>query len=171
MPQQYIPEDEEPERPSKSQLKREMEHLQKLGGELVKLQAETLERFPLADDLRNAIAEYHRVKGHEAVRRQLQFIGRLMRNEDGVAISKALAQVRSGSLEEKRRLHLAEQWRNRLLEEGDPALGELLDKHPGADRQQLRQLIRSAALEHERGKPPAASRKLFRMLREILFGS
>ncbi len=170
MPMQYIPEDQAPDRPSKSQLKRHMEQLQHLGGELVKLHPEALGRIPLGEDVRAAIAEYHRLKGREGMRRQLQYIGRLMRSEDGAAISAALVQAQSGGLEEKRRLHLTEQWRERLLEQGDSALGGFLDKHPQADRQRLRQLIRAAALEHERGKPPAAARKLFRYLREILFG-
>ncbi len=170
MPMQYIPEDQAPDRPSKSQLKRHMERLQRLGEELVKLHPEALGCIPLGEDVRAAIAEYHRLKGREGMRRQLQYIGRLMRSEDGAAISAALVQAQSGGLEEKRRLHLTEQWRERLLEQGDSALGGFLDEHPQADRQRLRQLIRAAALEHERGKPPAAARKLFRYLRDILFG-
>ncbi len=165
-----IPDARIPDRPSKSQLKRDMQRLQYLGGELVKLHPGALERIPLGEEVRAAIAEYHRVRGREGLRRQLQYIGRLMRGEDGAAVHAALERAQSGGLEEKRRLRLTEQWRDRLLGQGDLALTEFLDAHPRADRQQLRQYIRAAAREHKRGKPPAAARKLFRYLRETLFG-
>jgi ribosome-associated protein len=158
------------ERPSKSQVKREMQHLQALGEQLTRLPADALDAFPVGNDLRAAIAEHRRLKGREALRRHLQYIGRLMRGEDAAAIEQALEAARSGGMEEKRRLHLTEQWRDRLLQQGDDALADFLGEHPGADRQHLRQLLRSAAQEQARGKPPAAARKLFKYLREVLFG-
>ncbi len=157
------------DRPSKSQLKRDMDALQQLGEQLTHLGADDLARMPISDSLSRALAEYKRVKGRGAMRRQLQYIGKVMRNEDGEAIAEALEQARAGSVEDKRRLHLTEQWRDRLLEQGDEALGDFLSGHPQADRQQLRQLIRGAAQEQARGKPPASARKLFRYLKETLF--
>ncbi len=166
---EYEPEEYTDERPSKSQVKREMQHLQDLGEQLVKLPSDALANIALRDELREAIAEHRRLKGREALRRHLQFIGRLMRKEDAAAIEQALEAAQSGSVEEKRRLHLTEQWRDRLLDEGDGALADFLAQHPGADRQHLRQLLRSAAQEQARGKPPAAARKLFKYLRDVLF--
>jgi len=156
-----------PERPSKSQIKREMQHLQDLGQQLAKLAPDALSAIAVNDDLRAAIAEHHRLKGREALRRHLQYIGRLMRKEDATSIEKALQAAQSGSVEDKRRLHLTEQWRDRLLLQGDEALADFLDGHPGADRQHLRQLVRKAAQEQVRGKPPAAARKLFKYLRQL----
>ncbi len=165
------PDKQDQERPSKSQIKREMEHLQALGQQLIKLNPEALEAIAIHDDLRAAIAEHRRLKSREALRRHLQYIGRLMRGENAAAIEKALEAAQSGSVEDKRRLHLTEQWRDRLLEQGDEALADFLGEYPDADRQHLRQLIRTAAQELARGKPPAAARKLFKYLREVLFGS
>ena len=166
---EYEADEQYPDRPSKSQIKREMQHLQELGEQLSKLSPEALAKIAIADALRDAIAEHRRLKGREALRRHRQYIGRLMRDEDAGAIEQALEAAQSGSVEEKRRLHLTEQWRDRLLERGDSALADFLAEFPGADRQHLRQLLRTAAQEQARGKPPAAARKLFKYLREMLF--
>ena len=156
-----------PERPSKSERKREMLRLQALGERLADLGPEPLERVPVSAELQAALAELGRIKAREGRRRQLQYIGRLMRGEDTDAIAQALARLEAGSTAEKRRLHQLEQWRERLLSEGDGALGTFLDQHPAADRQHLRQLIRGAQTERDQQRPPAAARKLFRYLREI----
>jgi ribosome-associated protein len=157
-----------PERPSKSQRKREMHQLQALGERLVELNQEQIAGIPLGTELLQALEEMRRIKGREARRRQLQYIGKLMRHEDGNAIAAALERLRAGGIEQTRRLHQLERWRDRLIEQGDGALGELIAAHPGADRQQIRQLVRGARREQELHKPPAASRKLFRYLRAIM---
>jgi len=164
----YIDDEPLPERPSKSQRKREMHQLQALGEHLVELNQEQIAGIPLGTELLQALEEMRRIKGREARRRQLQYIGRLMRHEDGDAIAAALERLKAGGIEQTRRLHQLERWRDRLIEQGDGALGELIAAHPGADRQQIRQLVRSARREQELNKPPAASRKLFRYLREIM---
>jgi ribosome-associated protein len=129
-----------------------------------------LARVPVSAELRAAVEEMRRLKAREARRRQLQYIGRLMRAEDADAIAQAVAEAEAGSAAAKRRLHLLERWRERLLGEGDSALAAFLDAHPDADRQHLRQLIRRARFELDQGRPPAASRKLFRYLRRITGG-
>ncbi len=161
------PDDRLPERPSKSQRKREMHQLQALGERLVKLNPELLSEISLGTELLEALVEMGRIKGREARRRQLQYIGRLMRHEDGDAIAAALERLKAGGIEQTRRLHQLERWRDRLIEQDGDALGELLAAHPGTDRQQVRQLVRNARKERELNKPPAASRKLFRYLRSL----
>lgn len=156
-----------PERPSKSQRKREMHLLQALGERLVELKPEQISEIPLGTALLEALREMGRIKGREARRRQLQYIGRLMRLEDGDAIAAALERLKAGGIEQTRRLHQLERWRDRLIEQDDGALEELLAAHPGTDRQQVRQLVRSARKERKLNRPPAASRKLFRYLRSL----
>jgi ribosome-associated protein len=156
------------ERPSKSARKREVQRLQDLGEQLTKLNPEQVAQIPVGEQLLKALEEMHRLKGREAQRRQLQYIGRLMRDEDGDAVAAALERLKAGGIEQTRRLHLLERWRDRLIDEGDEALGELMADHPAINPQQVRQLVRSARRELELEKPPAASRKLFRYLREVL---
>jgi len=156
------------DRPSKSQRKREMQWLQGLGERLAALAPEALPPLPLSDRLRAALDELRRIRSREARRRQLQYIGRVMRSEDGEAIAAALERLTAGGLQQRRLLHQAEHWRDRLLAEGDAALAELLAEYPGGDAQQLRQLLRSAQQERDQARPPAAARRLFRQLRALM---
>jgi ribosome-associated protein len=162
------PDSELPERPSKSQVKREMHRLQELGDRLAALQPEQLAHIPLEAGLRAALDELRRIKSREARRRQLQYIGKLMRNADAHAITTTLASQEAGGLAQTRRLHTLEHWRDRLIAEGDPAVTELVAAHSRALPQELRQLVRNARRERASGKPPAAARRLFRYLRETL---
>jgi ribosome-associated protein len=159
--------DDIPARPSKSEIKRAMDALQDLGRDLVELPASVLARFELPDALRDAVREAQRFPQREARRRQLQYIGRLMRGIDPAPIAAQLAALRGESAAETARQHTLERWRERLLE-ADSALTDLLIKHPGADIQHLRQLIRSARQEAVASKPPKSNRALFRALRELL---
>ncbi|MFN3593283.1 MAG: ribosome biogenesis factor YjgA [Thiobacillaceae bacterium] len=151
--------------PSKTRLKKEMHALQALGTALVGLSPQQLERMDLPETLHEAVLEAQRIRGHEARRRQLQYIGRLMRNIDAEPIAAQLAHVQGESAAAKAEFHAVERWRARLLED-DTALGEWLATHPGCDAQMLRQLIRNARREAAEGKPPRASRALFRLLRD-----
>lgn len=161
--------DDDFDRPSKSALKRQMTALQKLGEELVGLSDRELARIPIADeDLHRVILEARGINSRSARRRHLQYLGKLMRSVDPEPIERALAELHQGRRESARAFQGLEHWRDRLLAEGDGALDELLADQPGADRQQLRQLIRQHRREVEAGKPPAASRKLFRYLRELI---
>lgn len=153
---------------SKSQRKREAHALQALGESLVKLNKSALDQIPLPDDLRHAIGEAQRLHQHGALKRQLQYIGKLMRQCDVEPIRNAYEKVTNSYREDVEQHHKLEQWRNRLLAEGDQALEQLLDEHAEVDRQHLRQLIRKANQEAARGKPPKAARELFRYLRQII---
>jgi ribosome-associated protein len=158
--------DDSPERPSKSQRKRDMHALQEMGAELVELSAERLARIDMPDDLREALREAQRLTRHEARRRQMQYIGRLMRDADPAPIRAALDAINGASAVETARQHRLERLRERLLED-ESVLTEIGTAHPGADLTRLKQLRRGALHEREAGKPPKNFRELFRLLREI----
>jgi ribosome-associated protein len=151
--------------PSKSQKKRESTALQDLGVELVKLSKDRLSRMNLPERLYQELLEAQRLSAHGAIRRQMQFIGKLMRDVDVEPIVEQLSAIRGESSAAKAEFHLLERWRERLLED-DAALTEWLASHPEADAQQMRQLIRNARKEATEGKPPKSSRQLFRLLRD-----
>ena len=160
------PTDDYIEEKSKSQLKREADALQKIGEQLINMSAHELEDIPLPDNLVSAIEDARQMK-KGALKRQRQFIGKLMRDLDPKPIIDALEARKAKALEQNRNFHRLEAWRDRLLDEGDAALNEFLDDYPAADRQKLRQLIRQAKKEAEQGKPPKSARNLFRYLREL----
>ncbi|MEH0743082.1 ribosome-associated protein [Vibrio cholerae] len=151
---------------SKSELKRDMEELQKLGEELVNLKPSVLEKFPLSEDLADAIRDAQRFK-NEARRRQLQFIGKLMRHEDPEPIQAALDKIRNKHSQTTALLHKLEQLRDRVVEEGDSAIEEVLTLYPDADRQRLRQLARQANKEKQANKPAKAYREIFQILKAL----
>jgi len=150
---------------SKTRRKKEMHELQSLGAALVALSAAHLARMSIPDELARAVHEARQLSSHGARRRQMQYIGRLMRELDAEPIRAQLAAVHGGSAEERARHQRLEHWRTRLLED-DGALTEFADAHPGGDLQQLRALIRSARREQTEGRPPRAFREIFRVLRE-----
>ncbi|GAA3570439.1 ribosome biogenesis factor YjgA [Marinobacter xestospongiae] len=154
---------------SKSQLKREMQDLQDLGKQMLALSSEQLATLPIGDTLRRAIEESHRIRQNEARRRHLQYIGKVMRQEDDIdALRRAIGAFHAGSEEHTRRLHLAERWRDRMVQEGDSAVGEFLDYCPAADIQHLRNLARNARREAQQEKNTGQGKKLFRYLRECI---
>ncbi len=153
-------------RPSKSQRKREMLALQEMGAALVGLPAGRLERIEMPEALRGAIREARRLTQHEARRRQMQYIGRLMRDADPAPIREALDAERGASVRENARQHRLERLRERLLND-EAVLAEIGAAHPGADLARLRQLRGNVLREREEGRPPRAFRELFRLLREI----
>lgn len=152
-------------RPSKSQKKREMHALQDLDEELVKLSQDRLDKLDLPDALYDAVMDARRFTKHEARRRQMQFIGKVMRDIDTEPIAEQLAEIKGESATAKAEFHALERWRDRLLAD-DAALTEWLAQHPSGDSQQLRNLIRNARKEAAAGKPPKSSRELFRWLRD-----
>lgn len=154
------------EKPSKSAIKRAMTELQDLGEQLVALSAEQLKKIELPEDLRDAVRDAQRFTQHEARRRQLQYIGRLMRNLDAEPIRAALDDIRGVSAAANARQHALERLRARFLAD-EKVIGEIAATHPDADLQKLRQLRRNALKEQELGKPPRAFRELFRVLREL----
>ncbi len=158
--------EEEPK--SKSALKREMTALQNIGEELVNLSPAKLAKIPMPELLEEAVMLARRLKNREGKRRQLQYIGKIMRNIDSDAIKQRLESFHHQSQSFRQHFHYLEQWRDRLTSEGDKALDELLTEAPALDRQHLRQLIRQAKKEQSQNKPPAASRKIFKYLQESL---
>ena len=151
---------------SKTEMKEDMEALQKLGEELVGLKPSSLEKFPLNDDLREAIANAQRFK-NEAKRRQLQYIGKLMRQVDPEPIQAELDRLRNKHSQATAELHKLEEMRDRIITEIDPAIEEVMGEHPDADRQRLRQLARQAQKEKGGNKPPKASREIFQILKAL----
>ena len=155
------------ERPSKSARKREMQALQDIGTTIVKLSDGELATIPLEGDLQEAILTARRIKSHEGLRRQLQFIGKLMRLSDTRAIEAALYDLEHGRQQHNQHFHQLEKLRDELIAQGVSAMDKVLETYPQADRQHLRQLITAAVKEREQEKPPASARKLFRYLREL----
>ena len=162
------------EEPSKSARKREALRLQDVGRALTQLKAQDLATFDLPNSLTLAIEEYGRINSREGGRRQLQYIGRLMRKLDTAAIELQLQHLRGESNAARHALHTVELWRDRLLK--DPqALTLLLQEHPSIDRQKLRQLLKNATttgsvLQNEPPNPAQkqSARALFRFLRDQL---
>ncbi len=150
---------------SKSQRKRESTALQDLGKELFELSRDQLKKMNLPEALLEALLEAKRLTSHGAMRRQMQFIGKVMRDIDIEPINQQLAAIRGESNIAKAAFHALENWRTRLIED-DAALTEWLLAHPDTDVQQIRQLIRNARRETAEAKPPKSSRALFKLLRE-----
>jgi len=152
---------------SKTQRKRESHSLQDIGEELVALSVERLESLNLPQNLLDAVLAAKRISKFGALRRQMQYLGRLMRDVDAEPIRERLDGWKGQSSAEIARMHQTERWRTRLLDD-DQALGELATAHPGADIQRLRTLIRNTQREAEAKKPPKSFRELYQALREIL---
>ncbi|AIR60475.1 ribosome-associated protein [Enterobacter sp. Ap-916] len=151
---------------SKSEIKRDAEELKRLGVELMELGKNALEKIPLDDDLRAAIELAQRIK-KEGRRRQVQLIGKMMRSRDMDPIRQALDKLKNRHNQQVSLFHKLEALRDRLVEEGDDAMSEVLRLYPQADRQQLRVLIRNAQKEKAANKPPKSYRQIFSYLREL----
>ena len=167
MKQQYDDSDEIDLPPSKTKIKKQMHELQDLGEELVGLSKEHLAKVEIPDSLRLAVRDVKKMKSFGAIKRQMQYIGKLMRDVDPEPIRAKLAEWNGTSRQHIAWLHQVERWRDRLLEEPE-ALTELLATCPGADVQHLRNLIRNALKEKELNKPPKSYREIFQILRDII---
>jgi ribosome-associated protein len=151
---------------SKTRRKKDMLALQDLGTQLVELNEQQLQTMQLPESLLEAVQDARRLTKHEARRRQMQYIGRLMRDIDAAPIRDRLEQWQGQGREHTAQLHALERWRDELLA-GDSALERFLGEYPGADSQKLRTLIRNARREQGAALPPRSYRELFRALREI----
>jgi ribosome-associated protein len=161
--------EQEYERPSKSQLKRDMTALQKLGAELIAESRDRVKRVPMPEDVRDAILECQLIKDHEGRRRQLQYVGKKMRTLDEAELAliqntidswKGLSKAGTAAM------HALERRRERLLAD-DNVLTELLTQHPQLDAQQVRAMIRNARKEQAENKPPKAYREIFQLLKQL----
>jgi ribosome-associated protein len=151
---------------SKTRKKKDMLALQDLGVKLVGLNEQQLETMQLPESLLAAVRDARRLTKHEARRRQMQYIGRLMRDIDAAPIRDRLEQWLGQGREHTAQLHTLERWREELLA-GDPALARFLQEYPGADSQKLRTVIRNARRELSAALAPRSYRELFRVLREM----
>ncbi|AMP38197.1 DUF615 domain-containing protein [Ralstonia solanacearum] len=169
-----IGDDDNPDTPkSKSQRKREVTALQDLGAALEALPKDKLAKVPLPESLADALQQARRITNHEGKRRQMQYIGKLMRaltDDDVEAIRRVLATFVGASKAETARLHAIERWRDRLAAD-DGAITEFIAAHPDTDVQALRTLVRNARKEAQQGKPPKSSRELFQMVKQALAGN
>ncbi|HET9700526.1 MAG TPA: ribosome biogenesis factor YjgA [Burkholderiales bacterium] len=153
--------------PSKTQRKRQMEALQDLGERLVALNKERLAQMDLPDSLRAAVEEARRIRSHGALRRQMQYIGKLMRSVDAEPIRARFAAWDGNSREHAAWLHRLERLREGLVAD-ERAADEVAREFAGADLQRLRSLARSARKEAAEGRPPRSYRALFDALKEII---
>jgi ribosome-associated protein len=161
--------EQEYERPSKSELKRQMDELQKLGAQLVAEPRDRVKRVPMPEDVKEAILMCQTITNHEGRRRQLQFVGKKMRTlteEEVAVIQRTIDSWKGASKAETAALHALERRRDKLLAD-DTALTKLLEEHPELDVQHLRTLIRNARKEQAESKPPKAYRELFQILKDL----
>jgi ribosome-associated protein len=154
---------------SKSQLKREAEAKQKLAERLVDISEANLAKMPLEHDLLEAVKTARKInRKKEGFRRQLQLLGKLMREVDTAPIESALNLLGNQHLQANAHFHYLEHARDSIVTQGNEAIERLVAKYPALDRQKLRQLQRKAVKESELNKPPIASRGLFKYLRESI---
>jgi ribosome-associated protein len=161
--------EQEYDRPSKSELKRQSNELQKLGEQLVEAPRDRVKRVPMPEDVLEAILMCQTITNHEGRRRQMQFVGKKMRtlNEEEVAvIQRTIDSWKGSSKAETAALHAIERRRDKLLAD-DKALTDLLSEHPELDVQHLRTLIRNARKEQAESKPPKAYREIFQILKDL----
>ena len=161
--------EQEYERPSKSELKRQMTALQKLGAELIAEPRDRVKRVPMPEDVRDAILECQLIKDHEGRRRQLQYVGKKMRSleeHELAAIQKMLDSWKGLSKADTAAMHAIERRRDKLLTD-DKALTVLLEENPQLEAQHLRTLIRNARKEQAENKPPKAYREIFQILKSL----
>lgn len=162
-----VDEEEEDTGPSKTKIKKQMHELRDLGKELTELGKDQLAQLDLPEILRDAVRAMKNINSFGAQRRQIQYIGKLMRNVDPAPILAKMDTWKGKSQQHTAYMHQLERWRDRLLD-SDSALTELLAAYPQADAQRLRSLIRNAQKERELQKPPKNYREIFQVLREIL---
>ena len=164
--------DEEFSGPSKSAVKRQMTALQELGESLTRLTTKQLANVPIDDErLIEAVREVQRISSKNARKRHMQFIGKLMRDVDSEAISAALEAMYRQKQVSDDKFHGLEVLRDDILEQGLAGIEQVVERWPNADRQQLRQIVLQHQREKKNNKPPAASRKLFKHLRQLQEGS
>jgi len=153
--------------PSKSQLKRDSQHLIQVGVEILKLSKADLQSLNLPEELNTAIATALRIKSHSGLKRQRLYIGKLLRSIDSEAIEKQLRKIQHRHDTNTAQFKRLEKWRDQLIENDKATLNDVIARYPTVDRQHINQLIRAAQQEKDRDKAPASSRKLFKYLRDL----
>ncbi len=151
---------------SKSQRKRDAHELLDLAKKLISMPESRLKRMPMDDDLRREIDFARSIRAHGARKRQLMTVGKKLRRSDTEELMDAVNDIDQKNRQENAGFHHIEAWRDRLIEGNNEALSKLIELSPAINAQTMRQLIRNANKEAKLGKPPLASRKLFKLLRE-----
>lgn len=154
--------------PSKSQRKRDAHAIKELGEKLVELDPGHLKNFDLPEFIIGIINDTRRIRQHGARKRQLQYLGKQLRQIDTEDIQQQLEQLQRPHQADVAMQHNIERWRDRLLQEGQDALTNFIDQYPHAEVQQLRQLIRNSQKESQQQSTPKSARLLFKYIREIL---
>ncbi len=152
---------------SKSQRKRDANDVQELGKNLLSLSVDAVKTIELPENLVKALDDARRIKSNSALKRQLQYIGKLMRHIDIEPIREQYLKLVNHYGQDVKEFHKLEEWRDRLLAEGDKALEDLINEAPNTDRQHLRQLIRQSAKETKLKKPPKSAREIFKYLKTL----
>lgn len=152
---------------SKSQRKRDAKELVSLAKEMISMTENRFKKLPLDEDLRSELEFARSIKAHGARKRQLMTVGKMLRQRDNQELLDAVYNIDQKNRKANARFHQIEAWRDRLIEGDNQILSEFLEQSPDANVQNLRQLIRNAKKEITMGKPPSASRKLFKLLREL----
>lgn len=158
------------ERKSRTQIKKEMIALQKLGERLVDLSASQINEINMDEELKEAILFAKTLTKHGARKRQMQYIGALMRETDVTPIQKSIELIELGQKIDAHEFLKIEKWRNELIQGNKDTLSEIIDLFPELDRQHLNQLVRNAKKEEIAEKPPKSSRTLFRYLKKLSKG-
>jgi ribosome-associated protein len=158
-----------PEPISKTRRKREMHARQQIGEELVRLSETQLAQLDLPERLLEAVRTARRIQKFGALRRQMQFIGRLMREVDTVTIAARMEVWKGGSRRATARMHALERWRERVIA-SDRAIFELAAAYPNCDTRRLRALVRNARREQALGEPARSAHELFQALNEVIPG-
>ena len=154
-------------RPNKTRIKRECDHLLDVGDEILKLKREDIDAMELPVELREAINIALKIKSRSGLKRQRQFIGKLLRGLDNEPIEAQLRKAQHRHDTNTAQFKRLERWRDNLIKNDKQTLSEIIEHFPDIDRQHINQLIRSAHQEFKQNKPPVASRKLFKYLREL----
>ena len=158
---------EDEEYKSKTQIKEEMLALKDLGAALLDVPKSVYDSFPIPDELDEAIQTSHRIKSHIAKKRQLQYIGKVIRGIDYQPIQAAYDEWKNGRKKLSHEHHKIEELRDQLIDGKQEVLNRLISEHPECDIQQIRQMIRAAHQEKKLQKPPKHYRKLFKYLRQL----
>ncbi len=152
---------------SKTQRKRECDEMQTLGEKMIALGKDELAQINMEDELRHAIEEAQRMKSNGALKRQRQFIGKLIRNMDAESLQSQLDKILHRHDLHNAEFERMEKWRESMIQEGDDGLNGFMQHYPQADRQYLRQLIRNVDREQKNNKPPVSYRAIFKYIREV----
>ncbi len=153
---------------SKTELKRLAQQATDIGKQLVGLDKATLNKLDLPVNVLENVVTTQSIKSNIARKRQLQYLGKQIRNSDMQHIQQQLARLQSQHRHDTAQFHKLEQWRDQLLQQNDTAINQFIDHYPQADRQHLRQLVRQSHQEAKKNAAPTAARKLFRYIKDII---